>query len=221
MMRKFAQLIPVLALTLIWSLAVGSPAMAQEVIKLDQPDVSQGTTVLQAIKDRKSERVFGSGDLSHQQLSEVIWAASGVNRELGEGKVGRTSPTSHDDQALDTYVFLKSGVYKYDHLKHELHKLIDGDQRAKAGVQSYVGTAPVNLILVADLSKLSGDTEQYKRMSMNMDAGHASENVYLYGASVGLHVICRSTIERDELRALLKLGDQYEPVLGITVGLPQ
>ncbi len=208
-------------LALILALTFASPAGAQGNIKLAQPDLAKGKTVLQALKARKSERVFGAGDLSHQQLSEVVWAAAGVNRPLGGDKAGRTAPTSHNDQAIDAYVFTKTGVYRYDPLKHELIFLFPGDHRARAGVQSYVGTAPLNLVLVADLSRVTGDTREDKMSNVLMDVGHMSENVYLYGASAGLNVICRSSIDRDDLRSLLKLPAHCEPLLGVTVGLPR
>lgn len=204
-----------LFVSLVW-LAGG--AGAQESIKLLPPDLSSGKTVLQALNERKSERVFGLGELSQRQLSEVLWAAAGVNRTLEGDKMGRTAPSSHNNQAIDAYAFTKSGVYKYDHLKHELAFMFPGDHRAAAGPQSYVATAPLNLVLVADLSRVTGDAREYQMMSVSMDAGHMSENVYLYGASAGLHVICRSTIERDELQALLKLSDHFVPLLGVTVG---
>ncbi|MDR1045027.1 MAG: nitroreductase family protein [Candidatus Adiutrix sp.] len=204
-------------------LTFGSPpaAGAQDNLKLAQPALTQGQTVLQALKARKSERDFGSAELSRQRLSEVLWAAGGVNRQLPDGRVGRTAPSSHGDQAIEIYALTKDAVYKYDHLGHELVFLLDGDHRAAAGVQSYVAGAPLNLIYAADLSRVSGDTEADKLAAVYMDVGHISENVYLYGASAGLNVICRSSIDRDELKSLLKLPEHYLPLLGQTVGLPK
>lgn len=210
-----------LALALALAVAWTAPAGAEETIKLAQPDFSKGITVLSALKARKSDRIFGPGDLSRQQLSEILWAAAGVNRDLGDGKVGRTAPSSHDDQSIDTYAFTKDGVYRYDPRAHELTRVVAGDQRAKAGVQSYVTTAPLNLIFVADLNRTTGDSDKSKKEALYMNVGHMSANVYLYAASAGLNVICRSSIEPDDLRALLKLNDNYEPLLGVTVGQPQ
>lgn len=135
---------------------------AQETIKLLSPNLSSGKTVLQALNGRKSERAFGSQELSRQQLSELLWAAAGVNRTLDGDKMGRTAPSSHNDQAIDTYAFTKTGVYKYDHLKHELAFLFPGDHRSVAGPQSYVATAPLNLVFVADLSRATGDSREYQ-----------------------------------------------------------
>ncbi len=196
-----------------------SPAQAKGPIKLAQPDFKSGLTVLEALKNRKSDREYGSGELSHQQLSEVLWAAGGVNRHLEDGKVGLTSPSSHNDQSMIIFAFTKDGIYKYDPLKHELALVLSGDHRASAGIQSYVASAPLNLIYVADMSKVTGDTSAYKWRAIHMDAGHISENVYLYGASAGLNVISRTTIDRTELKEILNLNDNFEILLGQTVGL--
>jgi len=212
----------ILGLILALTLGLIPRAEAQETIKLMQPDLSQpGKNVLQAMKDRHSERTYGVGDLSLKQLSEVLWAAGGVNRTLEDGKIGRTAPSSHNDQAIDIYAFTKTAVYKYDPVAHELVLFLTGDHRETSGVQSYVSNAPLNLVYVADISKVSGDTNDYKIRLVSMDVGHMSENVYLYAAAYGLNAICRSNIDPSELRTLLKLGDHFEPLLGQTVGLPQ
>lgn len=222
MKTKMSRLALGLGLVMTLVLFVAAGAEAQETIKLSQPDFSQaGKNVLEAIKDRKSERTYGPGDLSRKQLSEVLWVAGGINRTFEDGKVGRTAPTSHNDQAIDIYAFTKTGVYKYDPLKHELTRYIEGDHRGSSGVQSYVANAPLNLLYVADISKISGDTTDYKVRSACMDVGHISENVYLYASAYGLSAICRSNIDPGELRTLLKLGEHFEPLLGQTVGLPQ
>ena len=210
-----------LGLTLALFLSSG-PAWAQnEVIRLPQPDLAKGKTVMLAIQGRKSDRVFSSKDLNHQQLADIVWAAAGVNRRIDEEKMGRTAPSSHNDQAVDTYAFTKNGIYKYDPIRHELNLVLEGDHRDKAGIQSYVASAPLNLLLVADMSKISGDTDRDKLLAAGMSVGHMSENVYLYSAATDLNVICRSNIAHDELRLLLKLGRHFEPLLGVTVGYPQ
>jgi len=196
-----------------------SPALAKEPIKLSPPDYKSGLTVLEALKNRKSDREYGSGELSRQQLSELLWAAGGVNRDLGGGQVGLTAPSSHGDQPMIIYAFTKDGIYKYDPSSHQLDFLLSGDYRTSAGVQSYVADAPLNLLYVADMSKVTGDTEAYKLRAVHMDAGHISQNVYLYAASAGLNTITRTSIDREELKELLNLSDNYEVLLGQTVGL--
>lgn len=199
---------------------LGGVLWAGEVIVLPPPDLTVGKNLMQSIQDRKSNRVFSPKPLSQQQLSSIMWAAAGVNRRTTEGKMGRTTPSSHNDQAIDVYAFTKDGVYKYDPFGHKLEKVISGDYRSKAGVQSYVVTAPLNLVFVADLSRVSGETERDRLMFVSMDVGHMSENVYLYSAASELNAICRNSIDKEVIRQLLWLGENYEPLLGMTIGYP-
>ena len=216
-----------LALILLLTLAValGLGAVAAEAadlaaVKLPPPDFNApGKTVVQALRDRQSSRAFAATDLSSQRISEVLWAAGGINRpKMPEGGPGRTAPTSHNLQPFEIFVILKEGIYHYDPQGHALQPVAAGDHRAAAGIQSYVAAAPLNLIYVADLNKLPGADELEKVAAANLDLGHLSENVYLYCASVGLSVIARTSIEPDILASLLQLDDNFRPLLGQTVG---
>ncbi|MDR3038673.1 MAG: SagB/ThcOx family dehydrogenase [Candidatus Adiutrix sp.] len=213
-------LFPALALALI----LAAPAAAAELatVKLPPPDFNApGKTVIQALRDRKSDRVFAETPLSPKQLSEVLWAAGGINRpEIPEGGPGRTAPTSHNLQPLDIFAVTKEGVYKYDPKGHELQPVTAGDHRASAGVQAYVASAPLNIIYVANLNKLRGEDDPEKQSAANIDLGHMSENVYLYCASAGLNVIARTSIEPALLSTLLKLDENFLPLMGQTVGYP-
>lgn len=209
-----------LGLVLVLLLATVAAADELAIIKLQQPIFSKGKTVLEALRDRHSERVYGAGELSRQELSEILWAAGGINRrKMKEGEVGRTAPSSFNSQAIDIYAFTQTTVYKYDSQGHQLIPILSGDHRAAAGIQQYVATAPLNLVYVVDLAKLHGESDEEKKITAGMDVGHNSENVYLYGASAGLNVIARSAIDPKRLRCLLKLGDSFLPLLGQTVGL--
>jgi nitroreductase len=203
-------------------LTIAAPAQAQEPsLKLAPPDFeAQGPTVLQALKNRKSDRVFADRELSLQHLSEVLWAAGGVNRpKLPNGGVGRTAPTARNLQAIEIFALTKDGVYHYDHQAHELKLRTGGDNRAGAGTQAYVAAAPLNLIYVVDLGKLQGGGEE-KIINAALDAGHISENVYLYCASAGLNAIARISFDPAVLAPLLKTDKNYLPLLAQTVGYP-
>ena len=211
-----------ISLTLLLTLLAGPLPAELNNIKLVRPDFSKGKTVLEALRDRKSDRVYDSDNLSGRHISEVLWAAGGINRDSGAGeKLKRTAPSANNDQSITIYAVTKNGVYRYDPMEHELIGILAGDHRSKAGLQSYVTTAPLNLIYVSDLSKVTGDTKERKLMSAAMDAGHISQNVYLYCASAGLNTIARSSIDQDEIRNMLKLDESFEPLLGQTVGQPK
>ena len=186
-------------------------------IKLSPPDLkAPGLTVIQALKNRKSDREFAGQELSLQHLSEALWAAGGINRPE---KPGRTAPTARNLQAIEIFAITKSGAYRYDPPSHELRLLTSGDHRAAAGEQAYVAGAPLNLIYAADLKKLGGKDEQ-KLITAAMDMGHFSQNVYLYCASAGLNVVTRISIDPKVLAPLLKMDDTLLPLMGQTVGYP-
>ena len=203
---------------LTWS----APARAElKAIQLAPPDFNaQGLTVIQALKNRKSDRVFAERELSLQHLSEVIWAAGGINRpETPGGSPGRTSPTARNQQAIDIFALTKDGVYKYDPSTHELRPVTEGDHRAAAGTQDFVAGAPLNLFYVADLAKFRGSDEEKKRVAA-LDVGHFSENVYLYCASAGLNNIVRINFAPEALAPLFKTDENHLILMGHTVGYP-
>ena len=211
-----------LIVALAFTLAAAAPAAAEFVtVKLSPPDFSApGPTVLQALRDRKSERAYAAADLSLEQLSEVLWAAGGVNRPApAGGKAGRTAPSARNVQGLEIYALTKEGVYHYDHQAHELRPVTAGDHRAAAGPQAYVASAPLNLVYVADLPKFPGGDETKRLQAALTDVGFMAENVYLYCAAAGLNVVARTSVDPAALAPLLKLDKNFLPLMGQTVGL--
>ncbi len=203
-------------------LGLGAGTACAQDLRLSEPEFKNGATVLEALKNRKSGREFDSGRaLDGQRLSETLWAAGGINRKAaGGGKPGRTAPSAQNSQSIDIYAFLSGGIYRYEPAAHKLVLIKTGDFRAAAGVQGYVAGAPLNLVYVARLHDVPGGTDTDRLVNAAYDAGHISENVYLYCAASGLNAIVRLSIDRDALRELLGLKDDHEPLLGQTVGFP-
>lgn len=211
-MRKLATLI--LAFTILW----GTSMTAQELktITLPAPALENDKPFMHAVKERKSTREYADRELSLQDLANVLWCANGVNRPE-EGR--RTSPSAMNQQDIDVYAVMKDGVYRYDAPKHELTPVTAGDYRKAAGMQDYVETAPLNLIYVSDLNKLEMIKDENDRLMMAFaDAGHCSQNVYLYGAAAHLAVVIRGSMDRDKLTEVFKLKPGQTPLLGQTVG---
>ncbi|MDR2935366.1 MAG: nitroreductase family protein [Candidatus Adiutrix sp.] len=205
-------------------LAISAPASAQPAaVKLAQPDFNApGLTVLKALQNRKSDRAFADRDLDLRHLSEVLWAAGGINRqEMPGGGVGRTAPSGRNVQAIEIFAVTRDGVYRYDPPAHELKLVTGGDHRAQAGDQDYVAAAPLNLIYVADLNKFTSGGEADKKLAAAIDLGHISENVYLYCASAGLNVVARTSIKPGNLASALKLEAGRLPMMGQTIGYKQ
>ena len=138
---------------LLLGIIMGLQAQELKVINLNKPDKSRNVTLMQALDKRHSERTFANKQLTHQDLSDLLWAANGINRS-SEGK--RTAPSANNVQEVDIYVCMKDGCYLYDAKAHQLQPVAKGDYRsAVAGQQDFVTEAPVCLILVADLSRFN------------------------------------------------------------------
>ena len=172
----------------------------EECIQLPQPQQGGGLSVLEAVWKRKSVRDFTPEDIDRQTLSNILWVAAGRNRRRG-----RTAPTTHNSQEIFTYVALKEGIYRYDPDAMTLTLGVEGDCRAATGKQNFAGTAPLNLIYVADLSLIKGKEESELVQAAHCDACFMAENVYLYCASVGLGTVIRAMIDRKELSCMLGL----------------
>ena len=194
-----------------------SLAQDAEVIKLPPPQTDGGKPLMQALKLRQSTRGDFGPDvkLSMQVLSNLLWAADGVNRPGGH----RTAPSAVDWQNIDIYVTTVDGLFLYDPLKHELKVLGKEDVRGVAGTQPFVKTAPLNLIYVADMAKASF---QGKRMDTAepwsyAGVGFIAQNVYLYCASEGLACIVRAMFDANAVIKTLNLRPDQKPLLAQTV----
>lgn len=209
------------ALVVLLVLLTGGIMNAQdlETVKLPTPALENDKLFMQTVKERKSSREFSEKELSLQDLSNVLWCANGVNRpESGK----RTSPSAMNKQDVDIYVVLKEGAYLYEAKKHELLPVVSGDYRENTGMQAYVGTAPLNLVYVSDLSKLDFAREREGQiMTAAIDAGHCSQNVYLYGAAANLAVVVRTSIDKAQMAGILKLRPEQLVIMAQTVGYPK
>jgi SagB-type dehydrogenase family enzyme len=186
-------------------------------IRLLPPMFAKETTLYDALKNRKSERSFADADLSIQQLSNLLWAAAGVNRE-DSGK--RTAPTAHNDQEIDVYAAMQTGLYLYNAKDHILEKVLDEDIRSATGNQEFVKDAALNLIYVADFRRAKGDAES-KAFYSATDTGFISQNVYLYCAAEGLATVVRGWVDREKLAEKMQLHPEQQIILTQTVGLPK
>ncbi len=188
--------------------------LGAETIKLPAPDNDSGVTVVQALKARHSERTFSDRDIPLETLSGVLWAANGFNRPNK-----RTNATALNKQTITIYAVMKSGAYRYDARANTLVKVFDGDLRtAIAAQQPFAATAPVSLLITADLSDPIY-TGARSALS-NYDAGIVSGNIYLYCAANGLATVCRATMDREKLKKSLKLGGRTAIHLNHPIGYP-
>jgi SagB-type dehydrogenase family enzyme len=178
---------------------------AQERIKLEKPDLERGFNVMKALNLRASATKYNPEKLSLADLSDLCWAADGINRPAS-GK--RTAPSAMNAQDVDVYVAMEEGIYIYDHKEHSLNLKAAGDYRKLlAGRQQNVAEAPVILLLVSDISRFRGDNTALKMEWAAMDAGIVSQNISVFCSGVGLVTRCRAFMEKDQLKQILKLTD--------------
>ncbi len=187
-------------------------------IKLPTPQTEGGKPLMQVLNERKSMREFGSEELPPQMLSDLLWAAFGINRP---GKGGRTAPTAKNMQEIDVYVVKAEGAYIYDAKENMLAPVLAGDIRAVTGEQPFVKNAPINLVFVADYAKMGGMDDANQKFYAATDTGFISENVYLYCASAGLNTVVRGWVDKPALEQALKLRPDQKVILAQTVGYPR
>lgn len=189
---------------------------AEKDIKLSKPDMERKATVMKSLAERKSTREFAAKDLSLADLSDLLWAANGINRP---DKDLRTAPSAMNRQEVDVYVLMKEGAYLYDAKAHQLNWVAEGDFRsAAAGRQEFAKDAPISIVLVADLSKL-GDPKSAGTMTTGaIDVGIVSQNISIFCAAANLATVPRGTMERDQLVTALKLKESQVPLLNHPVG---
>jgi SagB-type dehydrogenase family enzyme len=194
---------------------------AQEIstVKLNAPDKARGSAIMKALSDRHSERNFSEKKLSLQDLSDLLWAATGINRpESGM----RTAATAMNKQDIDVYVILQEGAYLYDVKAHELKPVAAGDHRPLiADQQQTIAKAPVCLLIVSDLSRFGNLDEETKKQWAAVDAGNVSQNIALFSAGCGLVTVPRAFMNKEALREVLKLTPTQVPIINNPVGYPQ
>ena len=180
-----------------------------DTIKLLAPDTLSGKPLMQTIAHRKSDRQFDSRNISLKHLSEILWVTNGINRANGK----RTVPSAMGLYPLQTYAVLPNGIYFYNPQKHQLEPVVKGDFRSIAGRQTYVDTAPLNILLIA-----KGKTATDNFSAAMLDSGYCGQNVYLYCASEGLKCVVRAGAKEAELLKAMNLEANYKFILAVTVG---
>jgi SagB-type dehydrogenase family enzyme len=208
----------VFAVFLIVALSVyGLAQDSVRTIALPKPDTTGGKPLMQALKERKTSRSFSDKQLSQQVLSNLLWAAFGINRPDGH----RTAPSARNWQEIDIYVAMADGLFVYEPRPHSLKQVLSDDLRAKTGVQNFVGAAPVNLVYVANLDKVNVQAGGERDLYVGADCGFIAQDVYLYCASQGLSTVVRGTVDREKLAKAMKLRPEQKILLAQTVGYPK
>lgn len=188
-------------------------------IALAKPDKEGGMPLMKALDERSSHREFSTKEITQQQLSNLCWAAWGINRpESGK----RTAPSSMNKQEMELYVVLPHAAYLYNAEEHQLDLIKEGDLRRYCGEQDFVATAPLNFIYVANLQKIditdAASLSAEELLASHANTGFMAQNVYLTCASEGLECVVRAWIDKDALEEALGLSPLHKVILGQTIG---
>jgi nitroreductase len=189
-------------------------------ITLPAPDKKGGKPLMQALSERQTTRSFNDDNLTHQQLSDMLWAAWGINRN---DQKKRTAPSAMNYQEIDVFVALPGGLYQYIAESHTLKMINNKDLRKTTGTQSYVNNAALNLVFVADMGK-AGKKEGIKIDDSDLfmsysNAAFIAQNVYLYCASANLGCVVRGSIPKEKLALEMGLKSNQVIILAQTVGV--
>jgi nitroreductase len=199
--------------------AASTLTVAQELKPLDLPPPrSEGGQPLTAtLRLRRSTREYSDRPLPVQVLSDLLWAAFGINRPSGD----RTAPYWRHVMVMDIYVAMTDGVWLYEPKVHTLLPHLKDDIRAQTGLQDFVATAPLNLVYVAHGERMVDVSAEERRLYASVDSGFIGQNVYLFCASEGLATVFRGAVDYPRLARTLQLPDQQFVTFAQTVGYPR
>jgi SagB-type dehydrogenase family enzyme len=199
---------------------LSSVAAAQELkpVSLPDPQTDGGKPLMQALKARSTSREIKPDRLPLQVLSNLLWAAFGINRpESGK----RTAPSAMNWQEIDIYVATADGLHVYDAKSNRLNPVLAADVRGATGTQDFVKNAPVNLVYVADLARTGDADADAQNLYTAVDTGVIVQNVYLFCASEGLGTVVRGSVDRAALAKVMKLRPNQRIIVAQTVGYPK
>jgi nitroreductase len=223
--RTFLKAVPAVTL-----LAGTKSGLGQELktLTLVEPQRDGGKSVLAALWDRKTTRDISTEKLPAQMLSNLLWAAFGINRQKGPsaGGTGRTAASASNSQEIDLYVALPEGVYLYEAKEHRLNPVAAGDFRSRSGRRA-AASAPVNIFYVVDIAKYAKAPFQEPGLKDSdvmksyyyVATGLIAQNVYLYAASQGLAAHFHNCDKKNTPEEF-KLRPEQHVLFAQTVGYP-
>ena len=213
------------------SMSNDSAAQELETVKLNSPDLKRGLLFMETLSVKASAREWSDRELSLQDLSDLLWAANGLNRPEEKKTTASSAQNAHD---VDIYVFMKEGVYVYDIYNHELDPVLCGDLRSQimrprrprpkdtdSSAQpppQPPSEPPIQIILVSDSERFRMGPQELRYEWGAIDAGIISQNISLFCAATGLKTRPRASMDREKVKDLLKLKDTQFVLLNHPVG---
>jgi SagB-type dehydrogenase family enzyme len=181
-------------------------------INLPKPLKAGGTGVFSAIENRASgtRGAFPTGAVSDEELSTILWAAAGRNRD---GK-GWTVPTAGGlSPYAVVYVVMKDNAYLYDPESHKLLSVANGNVINNITNDDFVKKAPVVLVFVSNTDSLGamGKLNEGNALAYNI-TGAMTQNAYLACESLKIAARYMVSMNTDGVNKVLKLKKGHIPV---------
>ena len=195
-------------------------------IQLNPPDLGRGLTLMEALACKASALEWSEQELSLQDLSDLLWAANGLNRPEITKCTASTAQNAHD---VDLFLFMRNGVYLYDFNLHVLRRILEGDFRSQlmlpppprppdAPPRPVPTHPPIQIILVSYSTRFRGGPPELRYEWGAIDAGIVSQNISLFCAAAGLKTRPRASVDKAKIKALLNLTDTQYVLLNHPVG---
>ncbi len=223
----------VLSIATMAMLSLPSPGHGQEMktIKLNGPDKKRGLPFMETLSVKASAREWSARELSLQDLSDLLWAANGINRPEEKKYTASSAQNAHD---VDLYLFMKDGVYLYDADLHVLNQILEGDHRSELMMmpppppagnsgkaqapRPALSDAPIQIMLISDSARFRGGLPELRYEWGAIDAGIVSQNISLFCAATGLKTRPRASMDKETMKTLLHLKDTQYVLLNHPVG---
>ena len=202
------------------AILAATPSLAatdQPMRELPPPRTEGGKPLIEALKLRRSIREYSDRPLPAQVLSDLLWAAFGINRPSGD----RTAPYWRHIMVIDVYAAMADGVWLYEPKRHVLLPHSRTDIRAQTGLQDFVAAAPLNLVYVAHGERMQDISANERRLYASVDTGFIGQNVYLFCASEGLATVFRGAVDYEKLNRAMQLDTDQFVTFAQTVGYPR
>lgn len=177
-----------------------------------------GLLLMRILGARRSVREYARRALETQVLSDLLWAACGIN---GTDPGQRTVPYWRHRMVIDVYAAMADGVWRYEPQRHELILHLPRDVRAQTGTQDFVGTAPLDLVYVAHGERMTDLPVTERRLYASVDTAFIGQNVYLFCAAQGLATVFRGAVDTESLGRTLGLGPDQFVTFAQSVGYPR
>ncbi len=223
-------LLAVVIAYLIWPKSIGTQNMAvTATVKLPEPKITGTMSVEQAINDRRSVRRYTNESLTLQDVSQLMWAAQGITDNKTKF---RTVPSGGHTFPLEVYILvgknsvkgLNEGVYHYNPFNNTLEQILGNDVRPElsqaANGQPWVKEAPVDIIITGNYQKMIDKYKDEKLSTrfVDMEAGHAGQNIYLESESLNLATVALGSFKDDQVHQILNIPSNENTLYIYPVG---